>query len=491
MAMKEVYRSSNIVPRRIETPKETQGGGVIGDDKGTFTVKKGEGRRFGDIKNAIVEKFASIKSKFSGLIHSLKDARTARPEERTPKSGVSPKQGDSPKQGVQDQKQVGGHVPKQVGSQTQVRFQDGDKYQVEDWKQSKPDLSKAGYKPTDHDIIDPAHRLLRGGSVFGGDGMHKVAEHLIADAKNQANEINNKGGQTTWQQVLASRLTREMVQVEHGKTKEDAKATLDTLLDHFVVYEKASDTSEHGEIAAILRIVTATTTTDKGIVALARTAFTAELDKQLTTVDSFFRGTTMGTASASSVLRNLNTATTERVSESFADVLTDPKNKADVRLANSVPPSTPPTVEQMGAIVRLAEQFLDKAFGLSADQGKSFVENMDPRVVDFLKETTTEIQGKVNVGQNIRNTASQKWLSNGVALRDFTPVAIQIGRDLGLDRASSLVATMVLRVVGDVAPDTAVASLGEHNRQAYGDLLLRRVPQFLEMYTHLGLPLPN
>lgn len=448
-----VNRNSVLVNRQQtgETNK-TERNAVIGDENGSFAVKKGEGSRAGGSSKGIAAKFAEIKSKFQGLVKSLKEAHTARVEER---------------------------ALKQVDAK------------VQRWERSTVNLDKVPGMRNAHDIVDPAHKLLKGSEVFGARGMHKVAEHLIADAHNQARDINNKGGNTTWQKVLEDRLTREMVQSEHGKTKEDSKATLDTLLDHFTTYEKTTNPGDHGDIAEILRKVGKKTTTEDGIIGLARNAFRSEVDKQLTDVEQFFRGTSMGSAASSSVLRNLNSATTERVTTSFADVLTDPNNKADVDLAGSVPPSTKPTVEQMGAIVRLTEQFLDKAFGLSADQGKSFVENMDPKVVDFLKQTTTEIQGKVNVDQNIRNAASQKWLPNGVALRDFTPVAIQIGRDLGLDRASSLVATMVLRVVGGVAPDTAVASLGEHNRQAYGDLLLRRVPQFLEMYSHLGLPLPN
>jgi len=116
---------------------------------------------------------------------------------------------------------------------------------------------------------------------------------------------------------------------------------------------------------------------------------------------------------------------------------------------------------------------------------------MDKQVVGFLKETTAEIQGKTKVDQDVRNAASQKWLSNGVALRDFAPVATQIGRDLDLGKSSSLVATMVLRVVGNVHPNAAVAGLGEHNRQAYQDLIGRRGPQFQELLGHLGLPKPN
>lgn len=447
-----VNRNSPLGFRGTEQTKGTERQGVIGDENGSFAVKKGKGSNAGGGPKGIAAKFAEIKAKFTGAIKSLKQAHTARVEER------AQKQADA---------------------------------KVQRWERSTVNLDKVPGMRNAHDVVDPAHKLLKGGEMFGGRGMHKVAEHLIADAHNQAHEINNKGGNVTWQKVLEERLTREMVQSEHGKTKEDAKATLDTLLKHFATYEKTSKPSDHGEMAAILRNVAKNTTTDVAIISLARNAFSSEVNKQLTDVEQFFRGTSLGSAASSSVLRNLNTATTERVTTSFADVLTDPNNKADVDLAGSVPQSTKPTVEQMGAIIRLTEQFLDKAFGLSADQGKSFVENMDPQVVDFLKQTTREIQGKANVDQNIRNTASQKWLSNGVALRDFTPVAIQIGRDLGLDRASSLVATMILRVVGDVAPDTAVASLGEDNRQAYGDLLLRRVPQFLEMYTHLGLPLPN
>lgn len=452
MAMNEINRSSPFVPKGNEQVNQIRREGVIGDDKGSFTAKKGEGRRDGGGTSGIAAKFSNVKAKFNGLIKSLKESHNARVEDRA-------------------QKQLESKVHR--------------------WERAKVDLNKVPGMRDAHDIVDPAKKLLNGGEKFGGRGMHKVAEHLIADAHNQARDINKKGGNTTWQQVLETRLTREMVQNDLGKTKEDAKATLDKLMGHFTTYEKVSNSGDHGEMAEILRKVAKKTTSDDSIVALARNAFRSEVDKELQDVQKFFRGTSMGTAASSSVLRNLNTATTDRINECFADVLTDPRNKADMDLAGSVPKSTKPTVEQMGAIVRLTEQFLEKAFGLDKDGGKSFVEGMDYTVVGFLKETTAEIQGKTNVDKNTKDVASQKWLSNGIALRDFTPVAIQIGRDLGVDKASSLIATMVLRVVGDVALDTAVASLGEHNRQAYGDLLLRRVPQFRELYNHLGLPLPN
>lgn len=448
----DVNRSSTIGINATKQNQGTERQAVIGDENGSFTVKKGDVRRNAGGTSAIAAKFADIKAKFKGLIRNLKEAHTAR-----------------------------------VEHQAEKRIQ----AKVDRWHRSTVNLDKVPGMRNAHDVIDPAHKLLKGGEIFGGKGIHKVAEHLIADAHNQAREINLKGGNTTWQQVLESRLTREMVQSEHGKTKEDAKANLDTLLRHFATYEQVPNAGDLGDMAKILRSVEKKTTSDDGIVALARNAFQSELDKQLKDVEQFFRGTSLGSAASSSVLRNLNTATTERISQSFADVMTDPNNKADVDLAESVPPSVKPTPEQMQAITRLTEQFLDKAFGLGVDGGKGFVDNMDKQVVGFLKETTAEIQGKTKVDQDVRNAASQKWLSNGVALRDFAPVATQIGRDLDLGKSSSLVATMVLRVVGNVHPNAAVAGLGEHNRQAYQDLIGRRGPQFQELLGHLGLPKPN
>lgn len=358
------------------------------------------------------------------------------------------------------------------------------KTRVEGWESANVDLNASrqtapgqGAKALEGMI----EQMNRAKTHLGSDGLHAMAKASVANCKAEAGKVDPPA---RWQDLALAGLKAELLRAPDF---ESAQTMIADLEKHFSTCAKAGEPADLVEFGRVISELKDQVMELGSVDRMARRAFDAEIDHELGNLDTFFRGNTEATTSASCVLRNGNKETTHEMLEAFRDVMTDPRNRADVETLNSAR-NGEYTTAQFEALSRLTTDFLNRAFALDTDGGQAFAQKFNPTVKAFLSDTAEIIAGKNGFDAEHKNEAIRKWFSNGIALRDLGGPAAEIGREVGFGKAAIELATNVLRIVANVQAGAVPTKLSEEVAPLYDAFIKEKAPQFGTFLQHLGMP---